>query len=126
MFVSKSMTQKVITVRPETSVIEARGLLKQHHIRHLPVVEDDAILVGIITDRDVRSALPAAFFDNDDAQPESAASAAIKVGDVMTADPHTVSPEDTIEDAYLMENRYSQRFRKHCNRLIASHDLPVS
>ena len=101
MFVSKSMTQKVIAVRPETSVIEARDLLKQHQIRHLPVIDDDALLVGIITDRDIRSALPAAFYDNAEAQPESDEFAAIKVGDVMTTNPHTVSPEDTIEDALL-------------------------
>ena len=101
MFVSKSMTQKVITVHPEDSVVEARDLLKKHRIRHLPVVEKDDVLVGIITDRDIRSALPAAFYANADTHPEIGESAAIKVGDIMTANPHTVSPEDTIEDALL-------------------------
>jgi len=101
MFVSKSMTQKVITVHPETSVIEARDLLKKHQIRHLPVVEKDAMLVGIITDRDIRSTLPATFYTKPDTHPEAGESEAIKVGDVMTANPHTVSPEDTIEDALL-------------------------
>jgi acetoin utilization protein AcuB len=101
MFVSKSMTQKVITVHPETSVIEARNLLKKHRIRHLPVIEKDALLVGIITDRDVRSALPATFYDKTEAHPEVGEAAAIKVGDVMTTNPHTVSPEDTIEDVLL-------------------------
>jgi acetoin utilization protein AcuB len=101
MFVSKSMTAKVITVRPETSIIEARALMKEHNIRHLPVVEEGAILVGIITDRDIRSALPAAFYAKSDTHPEAGEAAAIKVGDIMTANPHTVSPEDTIEDALL-------------------------
>ncbi|MGD9333278.1 MAG: CBS domain-containing protein [Desulfobacterales bacterium] len=101
MFVSKSMTQKVITVHPATSVIDARNLLKQHHIRHLPVVDEDHILVGIITDRDIRSALPATFFDKPDSYPATNELLSIKVGDVMTANPHTVSPEDTIEDVLL-------------------------
>ncbi len=101
MFVSKSMTQKVITVHPEDSVVEARDLLKKHRIRHLPVVEKDSVLVGIITDRDIRSALPATFYAKVDTHPDAGEFAAIKVGDVMTANPHTVSPEDTIEDALL-------------------------
>jgi len=101
MFVSKSMTHKVITVRPETSVVKARDLLKQHHIRHLPVIEDGDILVGIITDRDIRSALPAAFYAENGAHPDGGEFEIIKVGDAMTANPHTVSPEDTIEDVLL-------------------------
>jgi acetoin utilization protein AcuB len=101
MFVSKSMTRKVITVRPETSVIEARDLMKSHKIRHLPVVEDGDFLVGIITDRDVRSVLPAAFYPKSDTHMEVGDFSAIKVQEAMTPNPHTVSPQDTIEDVLL-------------------------
>ena len=101
MFVSKSMTRKVITVRPETSVIEARDLMKRHNIRHLPVVEEDAFLVGIITDRDVRSVLPAAFYAKSDTHMEVGDFSGIKVREAMTPDPRTVSPEDTIEDVLV-------------------------
>ena len=101
MFVSKSMTRKVITVHPETSVIDARDFLKQHHIRHLPVVDDGNILTGIITDRDIRSALPATFYDKPDACPATDEIPSTTVGEVMTTNPHTVSPEDTIEDVLL-------------------------
>ena len=101
MFVSKSMTRKVITVRPETSVIEARDLMKRHNIRHLPVVEEDAFLVGIITDRDVRSVLPAAFYAKSDTHMEVGDFSGIKVREAMTSDPRTVSPEDTIEDVLV-------------------------
>jgi len=101
MFVSKSMTHKVITVRPETSVIDARDLMLKHRIRHLPVVEDDDFLVGIITDRDVRSILPAAFYAKSDTHMEVGDFSGIKVAKAMTPNPHTVSPEDTIEDVLL-------------------------
>jgi len=101
MFVSKSMTQRVITVRPETSVIEARDLMQEHRIRHLPVVEDDDILVGIITDRDVRSILPAAFYTKSDMHQEVGDFSGVTVSDAMTPNPRTVSPEDTIEDVLL-------------------------
>ena len=101
MFVSKSMTRKVITVNPETSVIEARDLMKTHKIRHLPVVEEDDFLVGIITDRDVRSVLPAAFYAKSDIHMEVGDFSKVKVREAMTPNPHTVSPEDTIEDVLL-------------------------
>jgi len=101
MFVSKSMTRKVITVNPETSVIEARDLMKTNKIRHLPVVEEDNFLVGIITDRDVRSVLPAAFYAKSDTHMEVGDFSKVKVREAMTPNPHTVSPEDTIEDVLL-------------------------
>ena len=101
MFVSKSMTHKVIAVRPETSIIDARDLMLKHRIRHLPVVEDDDILVGIITDRDVRSILPAAFYAKSDTHMEVGDFSSLKVAEAMTPNPRTVSPEDTIEDVLL-------------------------
>lgn len=101
MFISKSMTSKVITTRAQTTLLEARKLLKAHKIRHLPVVDDDKRLVGIITDRDIRSALPAAFFRDDCEAPEDADYRDLTVGDTMTRNPMSISPQDTIEDALL-------------------------
>jgi acetoin utilization protein AcuB len=101
MFVHKSMTHKVIAVRPETSIIEARDLMLKHRIRHLPVVEDDDFLVGIVTDRDVRSILPAAFYAKSDTHMEVGDFSSLKVAEAMTPNPRTVSPEDTIEDVLL-------------------------
>ena len=41
MFVSRSMTQKLITIVPETGVFEAQEKMAANGIRHLPVVEAD-------------------------------------------------------------------------------------
>ncbi len=101
MFISKSMTSKVITTHPQTTLLEARDLLKAHKIRHLPVLGEDGRLVGIITDRDIRSALPAAFYREDCQAPEGVDYKLMTVGDVMTPDPMAISPQDTIEDALL-------------------------
>jgi acetoin utilization protein AcuB len=46
------MTRRVVTVSPATDVLTALRLLRSHHIRHLPVVDDGA-LVGIVSDRDL-------------------------------------------------------------------------
>jgi len=57
MHVRELMTGGPITVSPDTPVVEARQLMVKERIRHLLVVED-ARLVGIVTDRDIRLNLP--------------------------------------------------------------------
>ena len=46
------MTERMFTVNPDTSMDDCMGLMNQHHIRHLPVVENDK-LVGMVSMRDV-------------------------------------------------------------------------
>jgi CBS domain-containing protein len=46
------MTRSVITVTPETSVVEAANLMLQRHISGLPVVNSADRLVGIISEGD--------------------------------------------------------------------------
>jgi CBS domain-containing protein len=50
-FVPAIMTTKVITLKPEHTLKEAREMLLKHHIHHLPVL-DGKKLVGIITSYD--------------------------------------------------------------------------
>jgi acetoin utilization protein AcuB len=57
MTVSELMTTSLITVSPETPVLDARQLMLEKRIRHL-LVADGSKLVGIVTDRDIRLNLP--------------------------------------------------------------------
>src|SRR5262249_31994843 len=84
------MTHRLVTIAPETACDEARRLMEQHRIRHLPVVADGR-LIGILSDRDVRSAAPGAT-----------------TGRVMTPDPVTVAPEMRVEHAarVVLEGRF--------------------
>ena len=50
------MTKRVQTVAPSDSIDHARDLLKRYRINQLPVVSHGALL-GIVTDRDIRSSL---------------------------------------------------------------------
>jgi len=50
--VNSLMTGSMFTVTPETTMDQCMGLMNQHHIRHLPVVENDR-LVGMVSMRDV-------------------------------------------------------------------------
>ena len=52
MFVSRSMTIKVVTIQPDATVLEAQKMMATHHIRHLPVIKDGTP-VGILSVMDV-------------------------------------------------------------------------
>jgi len=101
MFVSRSMTSEVITITGDAGILEAQEKMAQHTIRHLPVIDADNTLVGVVTDRDIRSALPYSLFKDPDSRAERDKAEALKIRDIMTKDPMAISPTDTIQDALL-------------------------
>ncbi|RLA38102.1 MAG: histidine kinase [Gammaproteobacteria bacterium] len=50
---SELMIGAVITCRPAASYEVARKLMLKHHIRHLPITDDDGGLIGILSQRDL-------------------------------------------------------------------------
>lgn len=106
MFVSKSMTGKVVTTTPQTRILDAQKAMADKQIRHLPVVEEDDRLVGIITDRDIRSTLPIAFIQQALPPEERERLAGLTVGEIMSRKLITVSPTDTIQDALLIVQQH--------------------
>jgi acetoin utilization protein AcuB len=102
MFVSRSMTRKVITVHPETTIFEAQELMAANRIRHLPVVVADNTLVGIVTDRDLRSALPYRYFKEGISPAETESLKNLRVKDIMTQKVITIPPAYTIQDALMV------------------------
>ena len=102
MFVSRSMTQKVITTGPEASVFDAYEKMSHNRIRHLPVIDADGRLIGIVTDRDIRSALPYSMIKDPARTAETEKVKDLKVKDIMTTDPKTIGPHHTIQDALVL------------------------
>jgi CBS domain-containing protein len=49
------MTRGVVCCRPHTPLDEARGVMKNRRIRHLPVVDDDGRLLGLISIGDLNA-----------------------------------------------------------------------
>lgn len=50
---SQIMRAPVVHVLPHTRLIEARQIIKERRFRHLPVVSDEGVLCGIVSDRDL-------------------------------------------------------------------------
>lgn len=91
--VRDSMAREVTTLSPGDTAGDALALCRERRIRHLPVLEDGS-LVGIVSDRDLRSATPV-FGD----QARAAALSEVRVGDVMAREVVTAGPDDPIDEA---------------------------
>lgn len=102
MFVSERMAKKLITVRPDTLLSVVRQLMTEHNIRHLPVVDGEGLLVGIISDRDMRSALPSSLLGREAYERALERVMTHRADEIMTANPLTVSVYYTIQDTLLV------------------------
>ena len=96
--VADLMNPEVRTLDRNDSLRLAEDVLRLEHIRHMPVVDDDGVLVGILSQRDLfRSALARALGYGEHAQ--DALMGRLLVKDVMTNDPTTIGPKATLTEA---------------------------
>jgi len=93
LLVRDSMTREIVTLSPDETVGTALALCRERRIRHLPVLSEGR-LVGIVSDRDLRSSTPAL---GDPAR--AAALQEVLVEDVMATEVVSAHPEDPIEQA---------------------------
>ncbi|WP_027720532.1 CBS and ACT domain-containing protein [Maridesulfovibrio zosterae] len=105
MLVKNWMTEKVITLTHDRSMMKAAKLMKDNDIHRLPIVDDEGVLVGIISDRDIKEASPSKATTLDMHELYYLLSE-IKVKDIMSRKVITVTVEDTVEKAaVLMESK---------------------
>lgn len=101
MLIASWMTNDPISILPTTSLAKCQKLLKEHHIRRLPVVDEKNRVVGMISDKDVRSASPSKATALE-AHEMQYLLAEVKAKDFMTANPVTVVRNDTVSHAALL------------------------
>ncbi len=119
------MTQKVVTVSPETRIEEAVRLMLENHYNALPVVDKEGRVRGIISKEDLiaeqrKFPIPSVFTILDAVIPLSSPKrlekeikkiAATTVEQAMTSDPITIEPETTLEEiATLMVKKNIHTF----------------
>ena len=89
------MTKDPLTVSPSDTIGQADEMMFENRFRQLPVVEGNQ-LVGIVTDRDIRSFLSGPLLSSTEDR-ETAFNT--KVREIMTSEPMTLSPDDDLEEA---------------------------
>ncbi len=97
--VSRYMTKQPFTIARTATITEAHKLMRQHKIRHLPVVDGDR-LVGIVTQRDLHllETLVDAQIDVD----------SIAVEEAMTQHPFIVTSDMALDEVLdiMAEHKY--------------------
>ena len=89
------MTKNPLVMTPAETIGQADELMTENRIRQLPVVDEGALL-GIITDRDIRSFLAQSAL----VEPEERAKVLrTNVREIMTAEPLTLAPDDDLREA---------------------------
>jgi acetoin utilization protein AcuB len=97
MLVRECMQRDVVTVTPDDTLATALKLTRKHRVRHLPVVLANGDLVGILSDRDIRLAMPSPLTTPDAERTDFLERTAI--GGIMSREVISISPGDTIEAA---------------------------
>ncbi|ANU25761.1 acetoin utilization AcuB family protein [Planococcus versutus] len=96
MLVEEIMKTEVYTLRSDQTVQDVMNLFKEHRIRHAPVVEDEKV-IGIVTDRDLKEAVPSRFTVSPKGEPYKK-----KVSEIMTANPVITHPLDFVEEVAMI------------------------
>ncbi|MEW6639582.1 MAG: CBS domain-containing protein [Pseudomonadota bacterium] len=115
------MTCDVVTVGPDTPIVEAAHLMLKNHISGLPVVTADGLLVGIVSEGDFlrRAEIGTQRKQNRWLKffigPGKEADAFVhergrKVGEIMTMSPHSITESTPLADVVeLMETKHVKR-----------------
>lgn len=101
MRVSKWMTAKPITLKASDSLAMAIHVMKENRVRRIPIVSNAGKLVGIVSDRDLKDVSPSRATTLDIWELHYVLDK-LKLADIMTKKPWTVSPETPIEKAALL------------------------
>lgn len=88
LLVQDLMTRSPLTIEASSSLADARRLMKRHGVRHLPVM-DEGVLVGLISDGDVKLIEAHTKSDPND----------ISLAQAMSRAPWTVAPSTPLEVA---------------------------
>lgn len=96
MLVEDIMVTNVHTLSPKATVSEASKLLREKKIRHLPVVDEEYQVLGLVTQRIIKEALPSSLKDEPNSTILDAA-----VEEIMIKNPIIGHPLDFVEEVAL-------------------------
>ncbi|QWG19299.1 CBS domain-containing protein [Bradyrhizobium sediminis] len=110
------MTRRVITVRPETPILEAANLMLREHIGGLPVTSETGKLIGIISEGDFirrkeigtqrkRGRWLGILLGPGESALDFVHEQGRKVGEIMTSDIHTATEDMPLEDIVQLIER---------------------
>ena len=107
--VQKYMTTSPHTIGEDQPMTVAHRMMREHHIRHLPVLRG-AKIVGLVSDRDLNMVETL-----QDVDPRK-----VLVSEAMTQDPYLVSPDAALDEVVL-----SMAEKKYGSAVVIQHEKVV-
>jgi CBS domain-containing membrane protein len=92
------MSTNVVTLTPGQSLPLARELMNLKHVRHLPVVDDEGLLVGLVSQRDLLQAAISSLAPLD-AEEREELQFSVPVSRIMQQQVWTIGPDDPADAA---------------------------
>lgn len=101
--VEEFMTSELHTMSESDTIEDARRVMTEKHIRHIPVTGDDGSLLGLVTQRDILAATRP-----ESTKQESSAGEAARLSDIMITDVRVVHKTDSLRTAamYMQSHKY--------------------
>jgi acetoin utilization protein AcuB len=107
MIAAEIMTKNPLTLQTTDSVARAIDLLQSLPIRHLPVVDERGVLIGMVSDRDLGPSMRAAFIEGAVLEEMEMPLAQQLIADIMSIDPVAVSEDADVSEivATILDER---------------------
>lgn len=89
--VAEIMTREPYTLGPDDSLADARRLMADHHIRHVPITSPDGSVIGMVSQRDVLAAEDSVLVrgeEGDDTTESYVALSSVMTSPVQSIDEH--------------------------------------
>jgi len=109
------MSTELITIRPDDSLADARTLMQEHRIHHLPVVNDAGKLIGLVTITNLLAATDSILRNTADRIKASE----IRIEDVMISDLATIDQQADLRQAAL----FLEKHRIGCLPVVTDGEL---
>ena len=98
MLITDWMIENVITVSPKTSLLHCKALYKEHKINHLPVVDEERKVLGLVSSSDIRAFVPQRSTGLEILEALDVMSETV-VSELMVKNPYCINYNNTVEQA---------------------------
>jgi predicted transcriptional regulator len=98
--INEFMTSELYTLRESDTLNDARKIMTEKHIRHIPITDDDNHVIGLVTQRDVLAATRPEMIQQADVASSDDGSD-ISLSDIMVRDVSVIHQSDSLRRAAL-------------------------
>lgn len=105
--VDEFMTAEPCALRDTDTINDAEQIMTEKHIRHIPIIDSENHVLGLVTQRDVLAATGLALLASEKSD-SIVAKESIRLSEIMIRNVQVVHPSDSLRQAalYLQAHKY--------------------